>query len=253
MVRKALVVFLSLVLLVVILHLALHRPTDNPYLIAHRGAAGLALENTLPAIRAGVRSGAARIEIDVQRTTDGVLILYHDKRLEGRPIGEHTYGDLLRLRQSEPIPTLDEALALFAEESGAETRLILEGKDPSKYPGIAGEILAALDARDLRARVVVASFDQDWLREFHTLAPDVALQSIHFYPLIVPRIEGVESVALNWSGALLDPTIVRRIHGKGYDAVIWTTDQPALARLLFWLGVDGVATNRPDRLQPVAE
>lgn len=244
----------GILLLWIILHVILHRPADQPYLIAHRGAAGLAPENTLAAISAGLGSGAARVEIDVQRTADGVLVLAHDGKLAGRRIGEYTYNDLQAAYASQEggdarMATLDEALTLFAEYASPDTVLVVEGKDPSRYPGIAAEILAAIDAQGLRDRVLVVSFDQAWLREVHDLAPDLSLGSITVYPLIVPRADGTQMVALHWAAALADPTVVRRIHAQGYDAVIWTTDSRALARLLFWLGVDGVTTNRPDRLR----
>src|SRR5688572_18704299 len=134
--RKVVAVIVGIVLVWLILHLVLHRPAERPYLIAHRGAAGLAPENTLAAIRAGLESGAAYVEIDVQRTSDGTLILFHDAKLEGRPIGGYTYAELQSHSiDGEPIPTFDEALTLFAAEADDRTILLVEAKDPAKYPG----------------------------------------------------------------------------------------------------------------------
>jgi glycerophosphoryl diester phosphodiesterase len=73
------------------------------------------------------------------------------------------------------------------------------------------------------------------------------LGRIYVYPLIVPREEGVETISLNWIAAMLDPTVVSRIHAKGYDAVVWTTDSPAVMQIMAWLGADGISTNRPDK------
>jgi glycerophosphoryl diester phosphodiesterase len=250
--RKVVMALLLLLVIWVGLHLALSRPARDPYRVAHRGAAGLAPENTLAAIRAGIESGAAYIEIDVQRSADGVLALHHDQQIDGpdgsRAVGELPYETIRAIGEGgEPIPTLEEALDLFASRAADHQTLILEGKSPASYPGIAGEIIAAVDARNLRGRVLIMSFDHDWLREVHRLAPDAALGSIHVYPFDVPEIDSLQVVGMHWSAALLDPTLIRRIHAKGLEVNVWTIDWPPFARLAYRLGADGVTMNDPTR------
>jgi glycerophosphoryl diester phosphodiesterase len=232
------------------LHLMLHRPTRDPRYVAHRGAAGIAPENTLVAIQAGIATGAALIEVDVQRSSDGVLLLYHDATVPGfGAVGKTSYQSIRSAGPSgEPVPTLDEALVLFENEAGPEQILLLEGKAPDKYPGIAAEMLAAVDAHGLRDQVLIKSFDHDWLREVHNLAPDVAIGSIHFYPFDVPDIDGMTNASLNWTTVIIDPTVISRVHARGLDASVWTIDWQPLADVMFWLGADYVTTNRPDRL-----
>jgi glycerophosphoryl diester phosphodiesterase len=242
---------LIFVVLWLALHLILHRPTRDRQYVAHRGAAGAAPENTLAAIHAGIESGAAMIEVDVQRSSDGMLLLYHDASLPGGgPVGTLTYSNIRTIgMQGEPVPTLDEALELFAREAAPAQILLLEGKAPEHYPGIAAQILAAVDAHDLRSRVLIKSFNQAWLREVHRLAPDAAIGSIHFYPFAVPDIDGMTNASLNWTAALLDPTVIPRIHARGLKVSVWAIDWQPLADVMFWLGADYVTTNRPDRLR----
>lgn len=246
--RKGLVGMAFLFGLWIALHLILHRPIRAGYIVAHRGAAGLAPENTLPAIRAGIDSGAAFIEIDVQRSADGVLLLHHDTSIEGHAIAAMAYADIRSLN-GEPIPTFDEALSLFSEEAHPDQVLIVEGKSPATYPNIAAEIVAAVDAHGLPDRVLYMSFDEDWLREIHSLAPDAELGSIHVYPFRVPEIERMGMVGMHWPSAVIDPTLIGRLHRRGLDVNVWTLDSPLLVRLMRWLGADAITTNRPDRIR----
>ena len=109
-------------------------PNTKPLIIGHRGAKGLAPENTLPAFRAGIAAGADGVEFDVQRTVDGHLVVFHDddlKRLAGVD-GRIVKSTLAMLREldvgrhagpqyaGEVIPTLDEVLDTLPD------RLLLE-------------------------------------------------------------------------------------------------------------------------------
>jgi glycerophosphoryl diester phosphodiesterase len=249
--RTISVVILAIVLVWMMLHLVLHRPTRAPKYVAHRGAAGIAPENSLAAIHAGIESSAVMIEVDVQRSFDGILLLYHDATVPGfGAVGETLYQNIRGKGDAgESVPTLDEALALFASEAAPEQILLLEGKAPDKYPGIAAEIIAAVDAHGLRDQVLIKSFDHDWLREVHTLAPDAALGSIHFYPFNIPHIDGMANASMNWICVIVDPTLISRAHAKSLEVSVWTIDWQPLADVMFWLGADYVTTNRPDRLR----
>lgn len=100
------------------------------YVIAHRGGAGLAPENTLLAIEASVKAKADAIEIDVQVTKDGRLVLVHDDtllRIAGTTskTNELTYAQIKKIntKSGEPIPSLEEALKV-----AGKTSLVIEGK-----------------------------------------------------------------------------------------------------------------------------
>lgn len=226
-------------------------------MIAHRGAAGLAPENTLASIQAAVAAGADRLEVDVQRTADGTLVLFHDATLErttdgaGR-LAEASWETVRRLDaggwfgeayRGEPVPTLDEALARLEGWPGT---LVLEAKDPARYPGVESQILEALRARNREGRVVVVSFDHAWLDRFHALAPQVPVGRLALWAGPGMCREGVASVGVHWLSVLLDPTSIWRAHRAGCEVWVWTVNSPWLMRLLNWLGVDAITTDRPD-------
>ncbi|KAB2854067.1 MAG: glycerophosphodiester phosphodiesterase, partial [Anaerolineae bacterium] len=121
--------------------------SKKPFVVGHRGASGLAPENTLPALEAGIAAGANLVEVDVQRTTDGVLIIFHDDSLERLTNGKGVVAQksLAELKALDAgshfspqyagttLPTLDEALALVMSKG---KHLVIEAKSPADFPGM---------------------------------------------------------------------------------------------------------------------
>lgn len=236
---------------------------SKPAIIAHRGAAGLAPENTLAAIRVGLAHHAPYIEIDVQRSADGVLVVIHDETVDrtsnGRgPVRDLPWAALSRLDAGvyfaprfagEPIPTLDSVLHYLQDK---QATLVLELKDPHFYPGMSEEILSLLGRYRAEDRVVVISFDHAELAAFHRLAPAIPIGLACARPWPIPHIAPGQTVDVFWPGVFLDPTFVRRMHRRGYRVWVWTANAPLLLRWLCWLGVDGITTDHPERASGAA-
>ena len=230
---------------------------QSPYIVAHRGAAGLAPENTLAAIREGIRQGARAVEVDVRRSADGVLLLMHDERVDRTTDGtgavdELTWGEIGRLDAGshfsprfagEPVPTLDEALALIVERG---VTLLLEVKYGLRHPGIEHQIAEAVQRANAKDHVVVISFDHDWLAHFNLVAPDIAVGPLLYRPGPDPHIPMTRLVSVHWASVILRPAFIRRTHKQGHQALVWTVNDARLMKLLLRLGVDGVVTDRPD-------
>lgn len=236
---------------------------DRTRIVSHRGAAGLAPENTLASIRAALQYEALLIEVDVQRTTDDHLVLIHDATVDrttngSGPVGDFTLAALRRLDAGswfspafadERIPTLAAALDLILP---TDATLVIEGKDPKRYPGIADQLVQTIQQFDAESRVMVVSFDHDWLRRVQRLAPALPLGAISVWATGTPTFE-TDAVATSWPSALLMPWLARRVHADGRRLWVWTVDAPWLMRLMGRLGVDVVTTNRPDRWSPDRE
>lgn len=124
----------------------------NPWVIAHRGLAKRAPENTLAAFAAAMAAGATAIEFDLHMTRDGALVVMHDYNVERTTNGRGLISDLTLAEvrgldagswfdptfASEKVPTLEEVLAL-------ETKPIIELKGGSeRYEGIEAELVAQL-------------------------------------------------------------------------------------------------------------
>jgi glycerophosphoryl diester phosphodiesterase len=243
-----------------------NRPTAT---IAHRGASAYAPENTLTAIRQAVELHSDLVEVDVQRTRDGALVLVHDTEL-GRTtdaarvlplrapwrVSDLTLAEILRLDAGswfspayagERIPTLEQALDLLALSG---TGLQLEVKQPARYPGIATDVAAALRSRP-RGPVVVQSFDHRVMSDFARLGTGVPVGLLGHPP--VRRLPDLASWAsqVNPRHRTASAAYVDAVHAAGMECLVWTADREGDLRRALDLGVDGVITNRPDVLRRV--
>lgn len=249
-------------------------PVGRPWVIAHRGASHVAPENTLSALRSALAAGADTVEVDVRRTADGALVLMHDESLArttdvevqhpSRPrwrVQDLTLEEIRALDAGswwsatyagEPVPTLSEALEVL-ERAGS--RLLIEVKQPTEYPGIEHDLAALLRERPpgTASRVVVQSFGIDAMHRFAWEVPEVPTGVL--VPLALKRLPAVAGWAsyLNPHHRLVDASYVEAIHAAGMRCLPWTVDDPRAIRRLLRAGVDGVISNRPEVVRAVRE
>ncbi|MBN1967687.1 MAG: glycerophosphodiester phosphodiesterase [Anaerolineae bacterium] len=235
---------------------------DDVLVIGHRGAAGLAPENTLAAIQVALDLGVDAVEFDIRRAADGELVVIHDAAISRTTDGEGEVSDLTtaELQQfdagswfdaafaGERIPTLREVFDLTAE---SDCLLFIEIKDPADYPGIEADLVDLIDAYDLAERVRVLSFDHASLQRVRDLAPDLPLAGL--WATSVPRIDrtGFEIVDAHAALFVTTPGLIERVHDRGQLAMAWTVDDEAVMRYLISMAIDGITTNRPDLLLAV--
>lgn len=247
--------------------------TSRVVTIAHRGASARAPENTLAAIREAAAMGADAVEVDVQRTRDGALVLLHDATLgrttdvaarhPGRApwsLGSFTLPDVRRLDAGswksrryagERVPTLRETLRTVGQLG--DLRLLLELKLPERHPGIVADLsrvlrVAEVDGLiDLR-RVVVQSFDVSAVKELKARCPELTVGILGLPPRAHLPALGSWASQVNPHHAALDSSYVEAVHANGMRCLTWTVDRPFAMRRAIRAGVDGVITNKPDLL-----
>lgn len=265
---------------------ALAAPT-RPWVIAHRGASGLAPEHTFASYDMAVELGADFIELDLQLTGDGVLVALHDPVLDrtarGRaeacagPIDARTVAQIgscdagTWFNEAHPdladpafarlrIPTLAGVLDRY----GTEVRYYIETKKVLTATGMEKALVASLDDAGFTAdaavskQVVIQSFDADSLRRIHRLRRDLTLVQLLATagePIAPATFEGIASYAdgIGPSSANVDAALVTAAHQACLMVHPYTVDDPAEQARLLDLGVDGVFTNRPDVLGPIAD
>ncbi|MCW2738845.1 glycerophosphodiester phosphodiesterase family protein [Nocardioides sp.] len=240
----------------------------GPLAIAHRGGMALAPENTLAAFGRATSLGLTHVETDVQTTRDGHVVCFHDatlRRVTGHAgrVADLDLADLRRLRVhgTEPIPTLEAALATFPT-----TRFAIDLKDEASI----GAMAPLLRTHPHWARrICVAGAWSRWLRRLQDEAPGVttALGWRALTTLIACSRGGVRPVGLGATGPargafahvpvklgrmpILSERVIARAHEHGIRVVVWTVDDPATMRSLLDAGVDGIITDRPDVLRDV--
>ncbi|MFB2864183.1 glycerophosphodiester phosphodiesterase [Aeromonas sp. MdU4] len=221
-------------------------------IIAHRGASGLAPENTLKAIARALELDAKAIEIDVQ-SADGELWVFHDRRLERCTNGKgvlteqsRSYLEQLDAGEGEVIPTLWQVMELIAGR--CELHIELKGTDTAA--GVA-ELTRQAEAKLGFAtnQWVVSSFHHPELARFAALRPDIRLGALTAnLPFKLAQFaEQLGAWSLNCDVDFVDQSLVADAHRRGLKVLVYTVDYPDDCEKLANMGVDGIFTNRPDR------
>ncbi len=234
-------------------------PAKRALCIAHRGASAHAPENTLAAIIKAAELGADMVEVDLQASADGVLVIMHESELSHTTDGSgsiyaHTLAQLRRLDAGggERIPTAEEVLACCRDRGlGIYFEL--------KIGYAATEIVPLIDRFAMRDRVIVASFRPDWVADARAcdprLATSVLFGSTQVDPVALAAAVGASYVHPCWElqapepHRLLTPEWLGRVRAAGLGIVSWHEERPDELAALERLGVDAICTNAPDLLR----
>ncbi len=241
-------------------------PNDPPRtIVAHRGGADLAPENTLACIERGMEAGAHMIEIDIHLSKDNRIIVCHDQSIDRTTNGSGLIREMTleELKQyaitdeegnptDQHLPTLEEVLELI----NGQTKLLIEIKRTDDiYAGIEGILLATLKRYQATDWCVVQSFNDSVLENIHALDPSIRLEK-----LIICKFFGLPFIfdgtftqfnlkkydyiaSFNFYYQAPSRQLINKLHRAGKEVKIWTLlgpdDTPNIP-------VDGIITNRPD-------
>lgn len=220
--------------------------------ISHAACAGHAPENTLAGIRAALAIGVDAIEIDVQASADGVPVLMHDLSVDRTTNGSGDLGslNLAELRAldagGQPVPTFAEALEL----TRGRALLVAE----IKRPGCEAALAAIVREADALADVMVWSFLPPALEAVRAAEPRlpggllIAQQSVANWPAMRELALRIGLQAVSAYHQTLDETIVASARRSGLAVYAWTADAGSDIERLRTLGVDGIVSNRPERV-----
>jgi glycerophosphoryl diester phosphodiesterase len=252
----------------------------RPLVVAHRGNSAVAPQNTLAAFEAAWRAGAHSIEIDIQPTADGQVVVIHDDTVDGTTDGQGTVTemtlDAVRALDAgswfssayagQRVPTFAEVLDLLVARPGLDLLLELKGEWTTEQ---VLPVTAAVRAAGLVDRVIGQSFWPGSVRALAEADPGLRRGLLVFQ---VPDLGGsdgtdgtdgtdgidevlrvaaeLDVVTVNPFGELLraHPDLVARLHAVGVQVMVWTLDEPEQWAEAASLGVDAVITDRPDRM-----
>ncbi|AQQ52336.1 glycerophosphodiester phosphodiesterase [Planococcus lenghuensis] len=274
----------------IFLNTAVFDDSDNPdldpkqfYNIAHRGASGDTPELTMAAFDRAVEKGADYIEVDLQMTKDGVIVLMHDETVNRTTDGtglvsELTLAEIKQLdagswfneafpEKAQPeyigleVPTLREVI----EEYSDELRLYIEIKEPNAFPDLEEKLVFLLNDTGLigedvpPGNVLIQSFGAQSLYNIYLLQPDIPLIQLISYSDI-PSITGdaMDSINEYAVGIGLSYTQITRSFMKealSRDLLVhpYTVNKPEHMETLIEWGATGIITNYPGVLQEVIE
>lgn len=238
----------------------------RPLVIAHRGASGVAPENTLAAFRAALAMGVDGVELDYRHSADGVPVVIHDATLDrttnaasmwprrARAIADCSRNELASLDAGswfdpahtfadEPLPTLEAALDLIC---GAGRIAVIERK-----AGDAATLVTLLDSKQLVRAVVVMAFDWSFLVDCYRLEPTLRLVALGEGPIdstVLQCAARARASILGWNQTDLTAKEIAAIHAAGMAAWTWTVDDPNRIEQLIGDGIDAITSNFPDRV-----
>jgi glycerophosphoryl diester phosphodiesterase len=217
--------------------------------IGHRGAAGHAPENTIAAIRRGISLGVDFVELDVQRTRDGRLVIMHDKLADRTTncsgvICEMTWDEvqLLDAGHGERVPSVEAALAAATGRAG----VMLE----AKTPGIGPDLYNTVQASAFSGSVIYASFLHAEILRIRRIDPQARTMAL--MECIPPS--GVAAaceanaamVGLAFDSATAE--FASALHDAGLVLFFYTVNEPSLIARAIDLGADGVISDYPERV-----
>jgi glycerophosphoryl diester phosphodiesterase len=245
----------------------LRSPGEASFVAGHRGDRADAPENTMPALQAVLDGPMGFVETDIQLSKDRVPVLMHDTFVNRTTNGNGRVSDLTftQLRKLDAgawfspefagtrIPTLEELLsALQARKAaGVEKRALLELK--GYWTVDEASVVTDLIARyDLRALVIISSFDTSTLEHVRQVDPAlpraIITADLPNDPVGFAKLYGAIAIITNHAAVEADPWVVDRLHRAGLGVVLYTLNSKASWQAALDLGVDGVITDRPNRL-----
>ena len=220
---------------------------------AHRGASSYAPENTMSAFRLGLAMGANGIETDVQRTKDGILVLFHDDTLkrvigvEGK-IQDYTYEELLQFDvcgcgQRDKIPRFEDFLKEF---SGLDLQFAIEFKEHFTE----AQTVDLLERYHMQEKAILTSFKLECLMRAKLYAPQYRAgyltDDVNTMALKVLKTIGVEQVCPK--SKLVTQELVSDLHEQGFSVRAWGVKNEERMKQVYDAGADGMTVNFPDKL-----
>ncbi len=242
--------------------------------VAHRGGARLAPENTLAAFRNALTLPIDAVELDVQMSSDGQLIVFHDNTVERLTDGMGNILDLdfATLRslnaaahfaggwpEPQQIPTLGEVLSLVKARAHVYIEIKASKRDGvyGRYPRIAEAVLNEVRSLRMLNRVVIISFDWPVLLHIKSLEPRLQTGAIVSRDLWNPDVENAlpellqhaRKLGCSWLNMdhnLFTDALPDAIHAEGMKVGFWTTNTLEELRRFASTPVDSLTTDRPD-------
>ena len=227
---------------------------DTAAVVAHRGAAGRAPENTLASIRAAVADGTDWVEIDVQETVDGEVVVVHDSdfmKLAGvsLKVWNGTLGQVQDVDvggwfgpsfAGERVPTLE---AVLEEIKSSHAQLVIELKYYGHDQDLERRVIDLVERNGMADRVAIMSLKYPGIQKVRILRPDWNIGLLA--ATAVGNLARLDADFLAVNAGMAKPRFIRQAHASGKKVLVWTVNDPVSMSRMLSLGVDGIITDEP--------
>jgi len=229
------------------------QPIDDLTVAAHRGAAGRAPENTMASIKAAIEDGTDWVEIDVQETVDGQVVVVHDSdfmKLAGVDLKVWD-GTLEQIRTldvgswfapefaDQRVPTLIDVL----QESKGKAQVVIELKYYGHDQQLEQRVIDIVEQLDMVDQTAIMSLKYDAVQKVRKLRPgwEVGLLSAQ----VIGNMSKLDVDFLAVNMAMATPAFIRTNQAAGKRVFVWTVNDKMSMFRMMSLGVDGIITDEP--------
>ncbi|WP_424768747.1 glycerophosphoryl diester phosphodiesterase membrane domain-containing protein [Paenibacillus sp. sgz302251] len=228
---------------------------------AHRGDMQEAPENSMAAVRSAIEKGFDSVEIDVQLTKDGIVVLHHDytlRRMTGstKRVSELTYAEVAELNignrfgepeEAERIPTLAEVL----KEAQGKTKLLIDLKPYGPSEELARQVVRLIEEYDMVQDCYIQSFDRPTLQYIRQLDPEIKIGQILYFAIGDLSLIDVDFYTIE--KVMLTEQFVERAHASGREVWVWTVNSERNLKEVLKYRIDGIITDFPARARSMVE
>jgi glycerophosphoryl diester phosphodiesterase len=232
---------------------------DRAKITAHRGSSFNAPENTLSAIERAIEDGAHYAEIDVQMTSDGHVVVFHDSdfmRMAGSRsrVSEMTLDEIRQIDvgswfspdfKGERVPTLNEAISLARDR----IRLNIELKVTADIHGLADAVVQILHNEKFVDQSLVTSLNSRALVRVQEQDPDI--RTGYIIARSIGNVAGIDADAIIVESQLATPMQIFAVQRKDKELHVWTVNHPVNMVTFIEIGVDNILTDRPELLAQI--
>lgn len=216
-------------------------------IVGHRGARGLAPENTIASLKKALQHHVDEIECDVRVTKDGIVVLHHDKNITGTSvrISDHAYAELKE--HDSDLATLQEAFRAVPES----TPLQIEIKSQESVKEIIDIIRAELKKGRNPTSLLIGSKSQSILRVAHQAFPEIQKVVIEAWSGIraTRRAREVNTKRLSMNKLWLWRGFITPMSKRGWVLYAYTVNDPVKAKKWQQYGLSGIFTDYPDQFE----
>ncbi|WP_380052512.1 glycerophosphodiester phosphodiesterase family protein [Falsihalocynthiibacter sp. SS001] len=230
-------------------------------IIAHRGAAGLRPENTMASVNQALDDGTDWVEIDVQESAEGELIIAHDSdfmKLANDPLKtwEATRPDLDRIDigswfseeyADERTPLLKDVL----EAAKGRSKVVIELKYYGHDVNLEQKVIDLVEEYEMADQVALMSLKYPAVQKLRSMRPEWRLGVLA--ATAVGDVTGLDADFLALNAGQISRRLVRQAHAQNKDVYAWTVNDPVQMSSLISMGVDGLITDEPARARQVLE
>ncbi|MDW7667326.1 MAG: glycerophosphoryl diester phosphodiesterase membrane domain-containing protein [Bacillota bacterium] len=221
--------------------------------IAHRGIVNDEIENSIEAIKASLKANIDVVELDIQMTKDGEIILHHDRNLKRifgveKNIEELTYKEIIELEalnnehfhyDGKLIATLDEALELIEGQIDIQ----IDVKTYGQGEKLANRIVTIIDKYDMIENAYIQSFDREFIERVEKLNSKIKTCQIMYY--VLGDLSYINADYFTVEKGLLSQKLVGKARKEEKGIWVWTVNNEEDVKEVLQYDIDGIITKNP--------